>query len=182
MLRLWFAPRSAQDRAQKRRSASKFTELLLFDEKSCGCQCFARVTREMTPPRARFPNRFEGVLPAPARRAARSTDVFDQQQTSVGSKDTMRFANRTLEVTHRAQDQCRDDAVKTPVSERQLLCAVGTDLRAPIERRFVKSLGQPSTHVQIGFRQHQALDLLSVVVEIATRSGAQLQDGASGRV
>ena len=119
----------------------------------------------------------KAVLPAGEPRGVRS-DVFDEEQLSVGLQHPHDLPQGEIGCVHGAQHEGRDDRVDGSVRERQLLRRCVDQPRPEATAR--QPPGEAATHRGIRFDQDQLGEVVGVVRQVEAGAGADL-DRAAGR-
>ena len=119
----------------------------------------------------------KAVLPAGEPRGVRS-DVFDEEQLTVGLQHPHDLLQGEIGSVHGAQHQGRHDRVDGSVWERQLLRRCVDQPRPAATAR--QPLGEAAAHRGVWFDQDQFVEVVGVVRQVEAGAGADL-DRAAGR-
>ena len=135
----------------------------------------------MTPRREEPPGALEPVLP-PGGPGMAASHMLEEEELSSLDQDPAGLRERTLRVRDRAEHERRDDRVEAVVVERQVLGRCLHDLGVTGRARLPGDpLAQAAGHVGVGLGQDQFGDGAGVVLEVAARARAELENPARRR-
>ena len=106
------------------------------------------------------------------------SDVFDEEQLTVGLQHPHDFLQGEIGSVHGAQHEGRDDRVDGSIWERQLLRRCVDQPRSKAMAR--QPVGEAATHRGVWFDQDQSVEVVGVVRQVQAGAGADL-DRAAGR-